>query len=171
MRSIEVFQFLQRKVLVTRESASMIREAINSSVEADGEVNLDFTGIDAMTPSFVDEVLGIIDDAKVASNRHELRVVFLHTPTPLSTKYLAIGKRHGARMSESGSVWEITGANAKAIPQRFLALQSLKGSLASRHPLRAAWMRLRASAAKASRRAAVSWRRRSARDPGPRALP
>jgi STAS-like domain of unknown function (DUF4325) len=112
MPAIEVFQFLQRKVLVTRESASIIRDAINSSVKASGEVNLDFTGIDAMTPSFVDEVLGIIDDAKVASDRPEVRVVFLHTPTSLSTKYLAIGKRHGARMSESGSAWEIKGVSA-----------------------------------------------------------
>jgi STAS-like domain of unknown function (DUF4325) len=112
MPPIEVFQFLQRKVLVTRESASILRDAINSAVKANGEVSLDFTGIDAMTPSFVDEVLGIIDDAKAASGRHEVRVVFLHSPTPLSTKYLAIGRRHGARMSESGRDWEIRGASA-----------------------------------------------------------
>jgi hypothetical protein len=109
MRTIEIFLFLNRKILVTRESASAVRDAIDSSIKADGEVTLDFTGIDAVTPSFVDELLAMIDDARSASSRHEVRVVFAHTPTPLSAKFLAIGKRHGATMSESGSdSWEIT---------------------------------------------------------------
>jgi len=34
MRTIEVFQLLQRKILVTRESASAVREAIESSIRA-----------------------------------------------------------------------------------------------------------------------------------------
>jgi hypothetical protein len=112
MRTIEVFQLLQRKVLVTRESASIVRDAIDSSIKSDGGVNLDFTGIDAMTPSFVDEIIGMIDDARAASDRREVRVVFMHTPTSLSTKFLAIGKRHRTTMSESGSVWEMTNVGA-----------------------------------------------------------
>ena len=113
MCTIEVFQLLQRKVLVTRESASVVRGAIDSSIRANGEVILDFAGIDAMTPSFVDEILGLIDDARAASDRREVRVVFMNTPTPLSTKFLAIGKRHGATMSQSGSAWEITNVGAE----------------------------------------------------------
>jgi STAS-like domain of unknown function (DUF4325) len=108
MRTIEVFQLLQRKILVTRESASAVREAIESSITSEGEVTLDFSGIDAMTPSFVDEILGIIDDARAKSLRREVRVLFSHAPTPLSAKYLAIGKRHGAMISQSASdAWEI----------------------------------------------------------------
>jgi uncharacterized protein DUF4325 len=109
MGTIEVFHFLNRKILVTRESASALRDAIDSSIKADGEVTLDFTGIDAVTPSFVDELLAMINDARAASSRRELRVVFAHTPTPLSAKFLAIGRRHGATMSQSGSdSWEIS---------------------------------------------------------------
>jgi hypothetical protein len=109
MSTIELFQLLQRKVLVTRESASAVRDAIESAIRADGEVTMDFRGIDAVTPSFVDEILGMIDDARTSSSRREVRVVFAHAPTPLSTKFLAIGRRHGATISQSGSdVWEIT---------------------------------------------------------------
>lgn len=115
MRTIEVFQFLQRKILVTRESASAVRDAIESAIRADGEVTMDFSGIDAVTPSFVDEILGMIDDARAGSSRREVRVVFVHTPTPLSTKFLAIGKRHGVTISQSGSeAWEITNAGTGA---------------------------------------------------------
>ncbi len=115
MRTIEVFQFLQRKILVTRESASAVRDAINSSIKSDGEVTLDFSGIDAVTPSFVDELLAMIDDARSSAARREVRVVFAHAPTPLSAKFLAIGKRHGATMSQAGSdAWEITNAGNAA---------------------------------------------------------
>jgi len=113
MRTIELFQLLQRKILVTRESASGVREAIESSIRSEGEVTLDFGGIDAVTPSFVDEILGIIDDARASSSWREVRVVFSHAPTPLSAKYLAIGKGHEATMSQSGSdAWEIKNAAA-----------------------------------------------------------
>jgi hypothetical protein len=113
MRTIEVFQLLQRKILVTRESASAVREAIVSSIKADGEVTLDFGGIDAVTPSFVDEIVGIIDDARASSSRREVRVVFSHAPMPLSAKYLAIGKRHRATMSQlTSDAWEIKNAAA-----------------------------------------------------------
>jgi hypothetical protein len=115
MRSVEVFQRLRRKILVTRESASALRQEIDSSIKADGEVILDFTGIDAVTPSFVDEVLGMIDDARADSSRREVRVIFRHTPTSLSEKFVAIGKRHGARMSQSGiDAWEITNVGVGA---------------------------------------------------------
>jgi hypothetical protein len=111
MRTVELFQLLQRKILVTRESASAVRDVIETSIRAEGEVVLDFSGIDAVTPSFVDEILGIIDDARTKSARREVRVLFSHAPTPLSAKYLAIGKRHGARMSQSASDdWEIKSA-------------------------------------------------------------
>lgn len=115
MSTIEVYQFLQRKVLVTRESASAVREAIDASIKATGEVTLDFSGIDAVTPSFVDEILAMIDDARASSSRREVRVIFAHAPTPLSAKFLAIGKRHGATMSQSGSdAWEITNTGVGA---------------------------------------------------------
>lgn len=113
MRTIEVFQLLQRKILVTRESASAVHDAIESSISEEGEVTLDFSGIDAVTPSFVDEILGMIDDARASSSRREVHAVFSHAPTPLSAKYLAIGKRHGATMSQSSSdAWVIKNAAA-----------------------------------------------------------
>ena len=113
MRSVDVFKHLQRKILVTREYAAALRPEIDSSIKADGQVVLDFAGIDAVTPSFVDEILGIIDDARADSSKRELRVIFRHTPTSLSEKFLAIGKRHGAKMSQSGTdAWEITNVDA-----------------------------------------------------------
>lgn len=115
MRSVEVFKHLQRKILVTRESAEVLRPEIDTSIKSEGQLLLDFAGIGAVTPSFIDEILGMIDDARAEWSRREVRVFFSHTPTSLSEKFLAIGKRHGAKMSQSGTdAWEITNLGALA---------------------------------------------------------
>jgi hypothetical protein len=115
MHIVNVFEFMQRKILVTRESASAMQDAIINSITANGELTLDFTGVDAVTPSFVDELLAMIEEARVASSRRQVRVVFAHAPMPLSAKFLAIGRRHGATMSQAGpDAWEITSAENQA---------------------------------------------------------
>jgi hypothetical protein len=107
--TLKLYELLKRRALITRESADTIREAVTASIGSNGEVTLDFSGVDAVTPSFVDEVLGIIDDASDQTGRTALRVVFLNAPTRLSAKFAAIGRGHGARMIEADSgSWEIT---------------------------------------------------------------
>jgi len=98
---------------VTRESAAAVRGAITAAIKKHGEIALNFAGVELVTPSFIDEIIGFIDDACAAGPRDKLRVLFLHAPTPLSSKYTAIGRRHGARLAqpESGT-WEITGLPA-----------------------------------------------------------
>ncbi len=109
MQSVKIAHLLKRKILVTRESAAILRKQIESAIRAESEVILDFEGIEAVTPSFVDEILGMIDDARTAAVQNRARATFRHTPTTLSEKFLAIGRRHSARISQSNAdTWEIT---------------------------------------------------------------
>lgn len=109
MQSVKIAELLKRKILVTRESAGVLRKQIESAIKTESEVILDFTGIEAVTPSFVDEILGMIDDARIAAVRREARATFRRTPTSLSEKFVAIGRRHGARISQpNADTWEIT---------------------------------------------------------------
>jgi len=106
---IKVFDLLQRRALITRESAHVIEEAMRPSIADHGEVVLDFSGVDAVTPSFVDEILGIIGKAVSERPERQIRVVFLNSPTRLSTKFAAVGRGHGAQIVESNlGVWEMT---------------------------------------------------------------
>lgn len=108
MKSVKVHDLLQRRALITRESAGAIREALLNAVATHDDVALDFSEIDAVTPSFIDEILGFIDDASLQNPGRNLRVAFLNAPTRLSSKFAAIGKAHGTRMEEGTSgAWEL----------------------------------------------------------------
>jgi hypothetical protein len=107
--TVKVYDLLHRRALITRESAHVIKDAIAPSVSAEGEINLDFSGIDAVTPSFIDEILLIVDEAVSHKSAGRVRVVFTNAPTRLSSKFAAIGRGHGANIVESSlGSWEIT---------------------------------------------------------------
>jgi hypothetical protein len=99
---------MRRKALVTRESAQAIKSAISSAFESTNEIALDFAEIDAVTPSFIDELVGSIDNAVRRAQGQDARLVFLNVPTRLSAKFAAIGRAHRADMFEPASgEWQI----------------------------------------------------------------
>lgn len=102
MAQVRIFESIQKRVLVTRDSAHLLSEALISAVRKDPEsIELDFEGIDAVTPSFVDELMTVLE--QVAESEHtSFRIVFVRPPMRLSEKFLAIGRGHGRRMTESG---------------------------------------------------------------------
>ncbi len=110
MSTVRVYDLMQRRVLVTRESAHTIRGAlISGATHEDGEIVLDFSGVEAITPSFIDEVLAIIDDVARQAFHSALHVKFVNAPTKLSEKFAAVGRNHRARITESGpGDWIIT---------------------------------------------------------------
>ena len=108
IRAIKIYDLLHKRVLVTRESAKAIGGAL-AIANDQGEVVLDFSGVDAVTPSFVDEALAVVEKAVRANGQNQIRVVFLHPPTRLSTKFEAIGRGRGLRIKESeDGGWIIT---------------------------------------------------------------
>ena len=115
MATFSVHELLHKRALITRASASPIRQILEES-SATGDVTLDFAGVEAVTPSFVDEVLAVVENALAQQGRKRLRVIFLNPPTRLSSKFAAIGRaRHlEVRETEDGA-WLITTA-ADAVP-------------------------------------------------------
>jgi hypothetical protein len=113
LKSLTVYDLLRKRALVTRQSARTIGDAVARAFEVGGgEVVLDFSGIDAVTPSFVDEALGSIEDMMSVSDGNRLRLVFVNLPTRLSAKFAAIGRARGLEISESDSgAWIITRGN------------------------------------------------------------
>jgi hypothetical protein len=110
METIGVYDLLQRRALITRESARSIAGPLSAALElCEGEVALDFSGVEAVTPSFVDEVLGVIYETLKAGERSSLRVTVLNPPTRLSAKFAAVGRGRRLRISESpGGAWTVT---------------------------------------------------------------
>lgn len=107
---IGVFELLGSRALVTRESARRLHAAIaNSLTRETGEVVLNFSGILGITPSFVDELLQVIQDGLKGSRISELRVTLKNPPTRLSLKFMALAKGHGAQLTEAeANTWTVT---------------------------------------------------------------
>ena len=99
---IAVFELLGIRALVTRDSARRLRPAIADSLAKEtGEVVLDFSATLGVTPSFVDELLQVIQDALGESGLSELRVTAKNPPTRLSLKFVALAKGRGVQMKET----------------------------------------------------------------------
>lgn len=99
MKSIFVYAELQRKALVTRDSARELETRLRGVLGSGGDsrITVDFERVDAVTPSFIDELLLVIE-AIVTDSGTEL--VFSHPPTRLSAKFAAIARAHAATLEE-----------------------------------------------------------------------
>lgn len=101
MSALRIHDLLPNRVLVTRESARSIAPEIASAI-ASGEkgITLDFAGIDGITPSFLDEVLSVIDEVFTSRATASFEIIIVKPPTRLSSKFAAIGRGHGLAIGE-----------------------------------------------------------------------
>jgi hypothetical protein len=104
---MDVFNLLQRRALVSRGAAQTILAAIESEPPvSDTTLDLDFSGVDAVAPSFVDELIsGLWGSNALAFS--QIRII--RPPSRLSEKFLAIGRSRGLAMEEGeDGEWIIT---------------------------------------------------------------
>lgn len=114
LTTIRLFDLLQKKALVTRESARSLQSQFDGTKASNGllDIALDFQGIEAVTPSFVDEILGVVMDAAARGAAKSLRVAFIHPPTRLSSKFSAIARARGVMIEEIDGTWSIAQKSA-----------------------------------------------------------
>lgn len=110
MAIVKVYDLEKKRVLVTRESARAIEPILCSAMaQGQGELALDFSGVEGMTPSFLDEILGIIQTCIQTAKPKRFRLLIDHPPTRLSAKFAAVGRGRGLSLRESeGGAWIIT---------------------------------------------------------------
>ena len=103
MGSLNIFEILGKRVLVTRSSARQLApDLADALVGGDGEVTLDFVGVDGITPSFLDEILLVLEEAVPSAGVNRLRVEVMNSPTQLSSKFAAVSRGHGLVAKEMG---------------------------------------------------------------------
>jgi hypothetical protein len=104
---MQVYDLYRRPVLVTRESAHALRELLAASRFDPRQTVLDFAGVEAVTPSFFDELVGEIVD--VLGDRAGVTVSLVNFPTRLSTKYEAIARGRNITLGEpTPGRWDIS---------------------------------------------------------------
>lgn len=113
MVPLQVYKLIPRRALITRESARVLKEPLIAAMNGEvAELKLDFAGVEAVTPSFVDELITVLGEI-AHLKKLGFQVSFLNPPTRLSEKFLAIARGHGLIISESSpGAWTITGVAA-----------------------------------------------------------
>ena len=113
MPAILAFDLLGKRALITRESARAIQAALMQAWGQE-EVWLDFAGIEAVTPSFVDEILRAVGEAVERTKPDPVHLVFLNPPTRLSSKFAALARaRHLMIEERSDGAWVISSGIAQ----------------------------------------------------------
>jgi hypothetical protein len=117
MKTIKVFELIPRRVLVTRASARSIEPNLAGALTGgQGKFTLDFSGVDGLTPSFLDEVLSILDEHTQDTSGTKYTVTMTNPPTELSSKFAAVGRGHEATIDASpGGSWTISGGKQKPV--------------------------------------------------------
>ncbi len=120
MQILRVQDILKDRILVSRESARLLDQALNamiaaaSSADQAGDtaaITIDFEGVEGMAPSFVDELLCVFESLASAASAGQTRCLrILHPPTRLSSKFEAVARGHAmsVQVQPDGS-WLLTG--------------------------------------------------------------
>ncbi len=110
MSTVRIYAVIPKRVLVTRESARQLAPELKSAVGQGGEeLVLDFSQVDGLTPSFLDELLAVVEETLAADARKALAISVVNAPTRLSAKFEAVARAHAlvAREMNSGT-WMLT---------------------------------------------------------------
>lgn len=102
MTTLLVHDVLPEKILVSRESARRLEERLREIVQVGqigdsaAELIVDFSGVEGVAPSFLDELLGVFETVvRGASGCATRRLVVAHPPTRLSQKFEAAARGRG----------------------------------------------------------------------------
>ena len=106
--TIAVYEVTHRRALVSRSVAVDIASHVASVVgsdEGDSSLTLDFNGVEAVGPSFLDELLGRISEL----TQNEVRTItFKSAPSRLSEKFKAVARGREASIAQVGdSDWVV----------------------------------------------------------------
>ena len=102
--AVPVYEITQSRALVTRAGAIEFAEHLRSESDA-APLTLDLTSIQALAPSFFDELLGRITEL---SEGRVHTITIKNAPRPLAEKDRAVARGRGAQIREVGEAeWEI----------------------------------------------------------------
>ncbi len=119
MRALRVHDILKDRILVSRESAHLLEDALNTMMAAarkrgdsPGQTSIvvDFEDVEGIAPSFLDELLSIFESIIGSDPGGPHRcLVIANPPTRLSLKFEAIARGRGMLFqAQPDGSWRLT---------------------------------------------------------------
>lgn len=117
MPTLLVHDWVKDRILVSRESARPLVEAIREAIragesasEAKSTLVVDFEGVAGIAPSFMDELLSAFELADPSGDGFAGSVVVVNPPTRLSLAFEAIARGRGMSISlRADGSWLLVG--------------------------------------------------------------
>ena len=101
MIDILMHELSGKSSLLTRETADQILSKIEvAQVDSGSPIVVDFNGVLAVTPSFLDQFPGGLKLMVSARHSDSITMRFLQVPTHASTKFVAVGRSHKMMLQE-----------------------------------------------------------------------
>lgn len=101
--TLKVHDHLGDRILVSRNAARLLVEPLRGTTDlsaasgcGDRTVTVDFAGVDGMAPSFLDELVGVMQ----ATLGPSVRIRFVNQPARMSLKFQAVARGRGLKVSE-----------------------------------------------------------------------
>ena len=106
MGDLRLSELLGKRILMTRASARSIQHFVMEALEeGHGEIALDLSGVDGLTPSFMDELLLIIEENREPVYDAHPALTVRNPPTELTAKFEAVGRGHGLVVESNEGGW------------------------------------------------------------------
>ena len=91
---------------MTRDSARSIHSFVAEALEeGHGEINVDLSGVESLTPSFMDELLLMIEEIRGPAYEAHPALTVRNPPTELTAKFEAVGRGHGLAVESNEEGW------------------------------------------------------------------
>ena len=114
---VRISDMLKRRVLVARVSARELEGALAQEARGASTLVIDFDGVEAVAPSFVDELLTMIGEARTHGAE---MFVFANMPMRFASKYSMLAEAHSKQIEIDATgereSWILTPAAPAAAP-------------------------------------------------------
>ena len=112
MRIVSVYPIYNKKALVTRDAAGALQEDVLESSRHGEPLALDLSGVQAITPSFLDQLLLMVERS-LPREGDPVSVVMLNSPPGFRDRLESIGRVHRLKVvSDDVGDWLVPAASA-----------------------------------------------------------
>ena len=99
---LDLYRTSNKRVLSSRQTArAMLPEVRQSISEGNGTLTIDMAHMTAITPSFFDELIRVIEDSVESRGHDDLAIHFTNTTDTQAAKFQTVCKSHGLSLAKA----------------------------------------------------------------------
>ena len=99
---LDLYQTANKRVLSSRQTARAMTPMVSQSLsEGNGALTIDMARMTAITPSFFDELIRVIEDSAESRGHKSLAIHFTNTTDAQAAKFQTVCRAHGLSLEKA----------------------------------------------------------------------